>query len=180
MMKTRFFSMIAAACLVAPVVLTGCDKDDDDSPAEISHVVGSYSGTMVASVSAMGHVYDDIDMPDTYEIKISGQDNAPGKVTVSLPECSYTPPMSTTLETIPAITIDNVEVEDKGNGLYSLDKDDYTVAIGGVQYTVNIEDYDSDDKAGTLIAGRDIKLVYTIVPGKMPGFIKFTLTGTLK
>lgn len=180
-MKTvKLMSVLAALFMLVPVFVS-CDKDDDkDEPAEIDHVIGTYSGTMVASVSAMGHVYDDIDMPDTYEIKISSKDNASGRVVVELPECSYTPPMASNPETIAAITVDNVEVENNGNGLYSLDKDDYTVAVNGVQYTLSIEDYDSDDKSGTLIAGRDIKLVYTIVPGKMPGFIKFTFTGTLK
>ena len=181
MNKIKMMSVLAALFMLIPAFVS-CDKDDDDkdTPVEIDHVVGTYTGTMVASVSAMGHVYDDIAMAGTYEIKISKQDKASGRVVVELPECSYIPPMSDKVETIAAITIDNVEVEDNGNGLYSLDKDDYTVAVDGVQYTLEIEDYDSDDKNGTMIAGRDIKLVYSIVPGKMPGFIKFTFTGTLK
>ncbi|MDE7347653.1 MAG: calycin-like domain-containing protein [Muribaculaceae bacterium] len=182
MKKLNILALLSALLLLIPAFVS-CDKDDNgdkDEPAEIDHVIGTYTGTMVASVSAMGHVYDDIPMEGTYEIKISSQDNASGRVVVELPECSYTPPMGSNLETIAALTVDNVEVEENGNGLYSLDKDEFTVAVDGVQYTLNIEDYDSDDKSGTLIAGRDIKLVYTITPGKMPGFIKFTFTGTLK
>ncbi|MDE6380268.1 MAG: calycin-like domain-containing protein [Muribaculaceae bacterium] len=180
MKPMKMLSLLASLLLLLPA-FASCEKDDNDDndlPAEIDHVVGTYTGTMIASVSAMGHVYDDIPMSDTYEVKISKQDN--GKVTVEIPECSYTPPMSDKLETIAALTVDNVEVENNGNGLYSLDKDEYTVAVDGVQYTLSIDDYDIDDKSGTLIAGRDIKLVYSITPGKMPGFIKFTFTGTLK
>ena len=182
-MKTlKTMSLLASMLMLAPA-FTSCGNDDKDEPAETDHVVGSYSGTMVATVSAMGNIYDDIEMPETYTVRISAQDEVSGRVTVELPECSYTPPMSSTAETIPAIRIDNVKVEDKGNGLYSLDKDEYTCELGGTQYRVEIFDYDKDDKDredGTTIAGRDIRLVYSIVPGKMPGFINFTFTGTLK
>ena len=180
-MKTvKMIAVLTALFMLLPVFVS-CDKDSDkNEPAEIDHVIGTYTGTMVASVSAMGHVYDDIQMPDTYEVKISKKDNASGRVVLEIPECSYTPPMATTVETIPSLTIDNVEVDEEGNGRYSLDKDEYTVAVNDVQYTVKIYDYDSDDRSGTMIAGRDIKLVYSITPGKMPGFIKFTFTGTLK
>lgn len=178
----KIMSLLAALFMLMPA-FTSCDNDDDDEPVETDHVVGSYTGNMVATVTAMGHVYDEIVMPETYTVRISAQDGVSGRVTVVLPECSYTPPGSSTLETIPSLTIDNVKVEDEGNGLYSLDKDEYTCKVGETQYRVEIFDYDKDDKDhedGTTIAGRDIRLVYSIVPGTMPGFINFTFTGTLK
>lgn len=186
MRKLNVLVLMSALFLLLPAFV-GCNKDDDDNdPIETDGVIGTYTGNMIASVTitvpgtGVSQSFPDIAMPETYEIKISKMDNGSGRVVLDLPECSYVPPMSDQLETISALTIDNVAVVDEGNGLYSLDKDEYTTAVDGVQYTLSIEDYDSDDKSGTLIAGRDIKLVYDITPGKMPGFIRFTFTGTLK
>ncbi len=173
---------MAMMCLMMPAFVS-CDKDDDDDKqADVDHVVGTYTGTMTATVSAMGQVWDNIDMPDGYVVKITKKDNSSNKVTVEIPQCSYTPPMSEKVETIPALTINDVEVESIGNGMYSLDKDDCTIPIDGVQYKVEIYDYDKDDthrEDGTTISGRYIRLVYSVVPGKMPGNINFTFTGTL-
>lgn len=182
MKKFKMMPVLAALLMLIPAFVS-CDKDDNDDPVEVDPVVGSYSGTMTATVSAMGNVWEGIAMEDEYVVKIVRQDKASGKVTVELPECSYTPPMSDKVETIPALVIENVEVEDEGNGIYSLDKDAYELAVGNVQYSVEIHDYDADDKQpedGTVISGNNIKLVYSVIPGKMPGFIQFTFSGSRK
>lgn len=179
-MKTlKMIGLAAMMCMIAPAFVS-CDSDDEDIK-NVEAVTGTYSGNMVATVSAMGNVYDNLEMPGTFEVKIIKQNSPSDEVTVILPECSYTPPMSDRIETIPALTIPNVDVEHERNGLYSLDKDKYTLAVGGVQYEVTIYDYDKGDthrEDGTTISGKDIILVYSIVPGKMPGSIDFTFRGT--
>lgn len=183
-MKTvKMMSALVALFMLVPVFVS-CDKDDDkDEPVKVDPVVGSYSGTMTATVSAMGNVWEGIKMEGEYVVKIVKQDKASGKVTVELPQCSYTPPMSDKVETIPALVIENVEVEDEGNGIYSLDKDVYEVGVGNVQYSVEIHDYDANDKHpedGTVISGNNIRLIYSVTPGKMPGFIQFNFSGVRK
>lgn len=177
--------LAAMMCLIAPAFVS-CDSDNDDDIKNVEAVTGTYSGTMTASVSMQGNVYENLEMPGTFEVKIIKQNSPSDEVTVILPECSYTPPMSDRIETIPALTIPNVDVEHESNGLYSLDKDKYTLAVDGVQYEVTIYDYDKDDKHredGTTISGKNIRLVYSIVPGKMGamgGSIDFTFSGTMK
>ena len=179
-MKTlKIIGLAAMICLIAPAFVS-CDSDDDDDIKAVEDITGTYSGNMTANVSVMGTIYDNIEFPNSFEVKILKQNSPSDEVTVVLPECSYTPPMSDKIETIPSLTITNVDVEHESNGLYSLDKDNYTTAINGVQYSVKIYDYDKHDthrEDGTTISGKDIILVYSIVPGKMPGSIDFTFRG---
>lgn len=181
----KYLGLLAILLLLAPA-FASCDKDDDEPKKEESNkvdaVVGSYSGSMKATVAAMGNVWENIEMGDTYVFKITKQDNSSDKVRVEIPESSYTPPIPNAKpEIIPALTVDNVEVEKNNDGSYSLDKDEYDIPVDGVQYTVKIYDYDTDDSPiGTKIDGKDIRLVYSVVPGKMPGSITFTFTGKLQ
>lgn len=185
-MKTLKYLVLLGVLLLLAPAFASCDKDDDEPKKEESNkvdaVVGSYSGSMTATVAAMGNVWENIEMGDNYVFKITKQDNSNDKVRVEIPESSYTPPIPNAKpEIIPALTIDNVEVKRNDDGTYSLDKDEYAVPVDGVQYTVEIYDFDTDDtQIGTQIKGKDIRLVYSVVPGKMPGSITFTFTGKLQ
>lgn len=179
MRTLRLFRLIAAICLLMPA-FASCDKDDDEpkkDDASADTVIGDYTGTMTATVSAMGNVWENLPIEGTHTVKIAKQANSE-KVTVEIPECTYAMPTGKT-ETIPALSLNDVDAETDGV-VYTLFKDEFTVPVDGVQYSGKIISMFSSQLPGTVIKDKDIKLVYSVVPGKMPGSITFTFIGKAK
>lgn len=176
-MKTlKMIGLMAMLCFIMPAFVS-CDKDDDDpkkEDASANTVIGDYTGTMTATVSAMGNVWENLPIEGTHTVKITKQANSE-KVTVEIPECTYAMPTGKT-ETIPALSINDVDAETDGV-VYTLFKDEFTVPVDGVQYSGKIISMFSSQLPGTEIKDKDIKLVYSVVPGKMPGSITFTFIG---
>ncbi len=184
-MKTlKNFGLFALLCLLLPT-FASCDKDNNEPKVEPpteepnigEAILGSYTGTMTATVSAMGNVWENLPIEDTHTVKITKQANSE-KVTVEIPECTYAMPTGKT-ETIPALTINDVDAETDGV-VYTLFKDEFTVPVNGVQYSGEIISMYSSALPGTVIKDKEIKLVYSVVPGKMPGSITFTFIGEAK
>ena len=180
MKKFRIYAAFAVLLSVF-AVFTACSKDDDEpelpeipeTPFGASKVSGEYRGKMTATVTAMGATYEGLEMSDQYQV-IVDVDTAAGTAKVVLPQCSYTPPMATASETNPSITVEGVKVIDAGGGIVSLEIDNYDYVLNRKLYTVGILAYDKSTDEGTKIEGDNLNLVYTVVPGKMPGYIKFT------
>ena len=167
MKATRILSMLAAVLLLMPAFVS-CDKDDDkDEPAVADAIVGTYTGSLGYSV--MG--FDPGKIEGSYELKITKDADDADEVTVILPTCSFTPPIpQASAFTIPALTVSDVDVTEKGS-VYTISKDDFTIEIDGGIYTGKL--------SGT-IAGKDSKIEYVVRPVRMPMDINFTFTGTLK
>ena len=166
-MKTlRMIGLTALLCLIMPAFVS-CDNDDDkDDPTVAAAILGTYSGSLDYSV--MG--YEPGNIEGEYELKIMKDPTDADDVTVVLPQCTFTPPIGDTAFTIPSLTIDDVDVAEKG-GKYSLSEDDFSVKVGDVTYTGRL--------TGT-IEGKTVKAQYIVRPGRMPMDINFTFTGTLK
>ena len=166
-MKTlRMIGLMAILCLIMPA-FASCDKDDDDDPAVANSILGTYSGTLGYTV--MGFEPGTID--GTYDLKLINDPTDADDVTVVVPECTFTPPIpNASAFTIPSLTINDVDVTEKG-GKYLLSEDDFEIKVGEVTYTGKL--------SGT-VDGKNINVDYVVRPGKMPMDINFTFTGTLK
>lgn len=169
-MKTVKMMAVLAALLMLLPAFVSCDKDDDKAepkPGDISNIIGTYSGSLAYSVLGFEPGMIDGD----FDLKIMNDASDRDDVVVVLPECSFTPPIPQASSfTIPAITVDGVDVIEKGN-VYTISDDDFQVTINGVEYTGNL--------TGT-VAGKNIQVEYMVRPGKMPMDINFTFEGTLK
>lgn len=167
-MKTlKFLSMFLAAFMLMPA-FASCDKDDDnDDPAVVDAITGSYTGSLAYSV--MG--YDPGDIEGSYELKIIKDAHVADEVTVIFPQCSFTPPIpQASAFTIPSLTVSEVDVNEKGN-VYTINEDDFSIDVNGTTYTGKLSGTIKDKKAN---------VEYTVRPGRMPMDINFTFTGTLK
>lgn len=169
-MKTvKMMAVLAALIMLLPAFVS-CDKDDDKDepkPGDISNIIGTYSGSLAYSVLGFEPGMIDGD----FDLKIMNDASDRDDVVVVLPECSFTPPIPQASSfTIPAITVDGVDVIEKGN-VYTISDDDFQVTINGVEYTGNL--------TGT-VARKNIQVEYMVRPGKMPMDINFTFEGTLK
>lgn len=173
MKKIRLIPLLVALFMLLPAFVS-CDKDDDkdepnpgDSTLDVGKITGSYSGSLGYSV--MG--FEPGDIEGTYELKILKDAKDADEVTVVLPECSFTPPIpQTSAFTIPSLTVDGVDVAEKGD-VYTLSEDDFAIKVGEVTYTGKL--------SGT-VTDKTIKVEYVVRPGRMPMDINFTFTGTLK
>lgn len=168
MKKIKMMSVLAALLMLLPAFVS-CDKDDDpkDQTADVEKITGTYTGSLAYSVLGFepGMIEGD------YDLKVMKDASDKDDVVVVLPECSFTPPIPQASSfTIPAITVDGVDVIEKGN-VYTISEDDFQITINGVEYTGNL--------TGTM-AGNDIQVEYMVRPGKMPMDINFTFKGTLK
>lgn len=173
MKQVRMMAVFAALCLLLPAFVS-CDKDEDDpnggnepieEPIDVSKIFGTYSGSLGWKVMTTEDMFTDV-----YDLIIS-DDNDDDDVTVTLPQCTFTPPIENARPfTIPSLEVNDVDVEKAGNG-YSISADDFVKVIDGVNYTGKIE--------GT-VDGNNVKIYYTLIPGIMPMPINFTFTGTLK
>lgn len=171
MKKYNLFALLAGLLLIIPAFVS-CNKDDDsDEPDDnngtvVSNIIGSYKGSF-DSVSVMGI---SCDVPGEYDFIIKKMSNESDKVTVVLPECSYSVgPMGAEPRTIPSITVDDVDVLEN-NSIYKINGN-YEVEVDGVTYSGEIAGTIQDNKADVF---------YTISPGKMGMSINFTYSGTLK
>lgn len=166
MKSIKFISMIVAAFLLMPAFVS-CDKDDKDDPVVADSILGTYEGSL--SYSVMG--YDPGDIEGSYELKIIKDANDADEVTVIFPQCSFTPPIpQASAFTIPALTVSDVDVTEKGK-VYTISEDDFSIDVNGTTYTGKLSGTIKDKKA-------DVE--YTVRPGRMPMDINFTFTGTLK
>lgn len=166
-MKTyKFMTVLAALFLIMPAFVS-CGNDDDDEPAAVESISGSYTGTLGYSV--MGYPADNL--TGDYTLVIAKDAKEKDEVTVTLPQCSFTYPGSQAgAYTIPALTVTGVDVKVKGN-VYTIEKDNFKVSLDGVDYTGSM--------IGT-VAGKDAKVEYTLQPGRMPMDINFTFQGSVK
>ena len=174
-MKTiKMMSVLAALFMLLPAFVS-CDKDDNepDDPngagqtVDLNKVIGTYTGSLDYSVAQ----YEPGNIEGTYELKIMKDATDSDDVTVVIPECSFTPPIpNASAFTIPSLTIDDVDVTEKG-GKYTISEDDFSVKVGDVSYTGKI--------SGT-VEGNKITVNYIVRPGRMPMDINFTFTGTSK
>lgn len=173
-MKWRLTTVLAALCMLIPAFVS-CDKDDKepedpnggDQTVDVSKITGTYAGSLDYSVAQ----YEPGNIEGIYELKIMKDASDDDDVTVVIPECSFTPPIpQANAFTIPTLTIDDVDVTEKG-GKYTISEDDFSVKVGDVVYTGKI--------SGT-VEGKIIDVNYVVRPGRMPMDINFTFTGTLK
>lgn len=160
-MKLKVWSVLALLCLALPVFVS-CSDDDDDDPVVTGNVTGTYSGTLNATVMAT-----DCPMDGEYQLSILSQKDE-DLVTVVLPQCSFTTPGMPTAQTIPSVTVVDVDVDTYSDG-YTIKADEFNVTMDGVSYTGSIN--------GT-VSGGVAKINYSMVPGKMPMQINFTFNGT--
>ena len=167
MKKIRLIPLLAALFMLLPAFVS-CDKDDDkDDPAVADAILGTYSGSLGYTV--MG--YEPGDIEGEYELKIMTDPADADDVRVVIPQCSFTPPIpQASAFTIPSLTVDGVDVAEKG-GVYTLSEDDFAIKVGEVTYTGKL--------SGT-VTDKTIKVEYVVRPGRMPMDINFTFTGTLK
>lgn len=161
----KYLMTFLAFAFIIPL-LASCGDDDD--PGQGEAIKGTYSGTLGYSVMN----YAPGDLPGAYDLQIIPDSKEDTKVTVVLPECSFTyPGAQNGAHTIPQLVINDVEVKANGN-VYSIEKDDFEIVLDGVKYP--------GSKLQGTIAGRDIKLEYTLRPGGMPMDLNFSFKGTLK
>ena len=167
MTKIRLIPLLAALFMLLPAFVS-CDKDDDkDDPAVADAILGTYSGSLGYTV--MG--YEPGDIEGEYELKIMTDPADTDDVRVVIPQCSFTPPIpQASAFTIPSLTVDGVDVAEKG-GVYTLSEDDFAIKVGEVTYTGKL--------SGT-VTDKTIKVEYVVRPGRMPMDINFTFTGSLK
>lgn len=177
MKAIRILSALAALFMLMSA-FTSCDsKDNDNEPeqpnggdteqtVDFSSILGSYSGALGWKVMTVEGTFD-----EKYEIQISKAADVDDKVTVEIPECSFTMPGSSRPQTIPALTLEDVNVSKTSDG-YEISSADFSVKVGETSY-------DGSDFAGK-ITGQNIQIAYTMTPGVMPMPINFTFTGTLK
>ena len=167
MMKIFKTMALLASMFILMPAFTSCGDDDDDDPKnlDVSKITGTYSGQLGWKVMTSEGDFD-----GTYEIQILPEKNDDDDVTVVLPECSFTMPGTTMERTIPSLTVRDVDVKETGN-VYTISEDDFDITVDGTKYIGSI--------SGT-VAGRDVKLNYSLQPGQMKMDINFTYTGTLK
>jgi len=161
---------ILTAVFIGTAALTSCDDDDDDKDRDggASIIAGTYNGDLAAKVTTI-----DCNIEGKYDFIINKQQDTDDDVTVVLPECSYTTPGMQKPQTIPAITVTDVDVKRSisDNNVYVIEEDNFTVTIDGVVYYGTIQ--------GT-VTGFDIQVNYSLRPGKMPMVINFTFSGKKK
>lgn len=161
----RLVGLMTMLCFIMPAFVS-CDKDDDE-PADTDGLAGVYSGSLSYSVSG----YEPGDIKGTYDLKILKDANDEGDVTVVIPECTFTPPITQGRAfTIPELSIEGVDVAQKGD-VYTLNKDKFRMDINGVTYSGNLSGR---------VNGKNVVLEYLVRPGRMPMDINFTFSGTLK
>lgn len=164
---------LSAALLVGTTAFVSCSDDDDDFPkkGEIESLTGTYSGSLGATVAVPGSSTVDCNIDGTYEVIVETEPKENDEVVVVLPSCSYTTSQMQTAQTIPAITVREVEVDREGHDAqtYYIEEDDFTVAVDGVTYTGQLHG---------IIRGSSINLTYSLTPGSMPMPINFTFNGT--
>lgn len=174
-MKTvKMMTVLAALFMLLPAFVS-CDKDDKEpqdpnggeQTIDVNKIIGTYTGSLDYSVAQ----YEPGNIEGSYELKLMKDANDADDVTVVLPECSFTPPIpQASTFTIPSLTIDDVDVTEKG-GKYTISEDDFSVKVGEVAYTGKI--------SGT-VEGKNINVNYVVRPGRMPMDINFTFQGTIK
>lgn len=174
-MKTisRLIWILALAFIgSASLVSCGDDDDDDDLDGGASKIAGTYSGALTATVNVMGQAVE-CNFDGTYDMSILREKNTDDDVTVVLPACSFATPGMQTAQTIPAIHVEDVDVERSLTDVntYLIDEDNFSVMIDNVVYSGSIK--------GKVI-GSSINVNYALKPGAMPMYINFTYTGTLK
>lgn len=149
--------------LLASTAITACGNDDKPEISDAAHVAGTYAGT--ANVNVMGTDCGDM----TFDVVIAEEED--GTATVTLPQCSFTPPIQGATElTITAVPVHGVKVTESGNA-YTVSIDAYTETINNVTYTGKIE--------GKII-GKNADIQYVIRPGRMPMDINFDFKGMRK
>ena len=166
-MKTvKMISLLAALLMLIPAFVS-CDKDDD--PAEADAIIGTYSGSLAYSVAQ----YAPGTIDGTFEFQIKKDAKDADDVVVVIPECTFTPPLGPNARpfTIPALTVDDVDVSAKGQ-VYTIKEDSFSQTIDG-------KEYEGSNLTG-IVTGKDITLTYQVIPGSMGMPITFTFTGTLK
>ena len=161
-MKYRFLSILAMLCMAMPAFVSCNDDDDDDDPALVDGVIGTYTGSLGAQVMNI-----DCPMEGKYEVSIWNASDA-DEVRVVLPKCAFAMPGSSAADTIPSLTVYDVDVKASGNS-YILDEDDFSVTVNGVVYTGSIN--------GT-VSGKNAKINYVVKPGRMPMPINFAFDGS--
>lgn len=159
MVKFKILLGLMLLCLLAVALACG---DKNNEPVDAAMVTGSYSGTLEGNVTG---IY--CDLPGEYTVVIADDKASAGKVTVTLPECSFVMPGTERMMTIPALTVDGVDVKENGN-VYSVSKERYSIEVATTKYSGNISGK---------IPGKDMELSYVIQPGVMPMEIHFTFKG---
>ncbi len=167
MKKLSRIFLILTAVFIGTVAFASCDNDDDDMDRDggASIIAGTYNGGLTAKVTTI-----DCNIEGKYDFIINKQQGTDDEVTVVLPGCSYTTPGMQKPQTIPAITVADVDVEHSlsDKNVYIIEEDDFTVSINGTTYTGSIQ--------GT-VTGSDIRVNYSLKPGQMPMDINFTFSG---
>ena len=168
-MKTVKMMAVLAALLMLLPAFVSCDKDDDKdepNPVDISSIVGTYSGSLGWKVMTTEGNFN-----ETYDLLISEDKTDSDDVIVTLPQCTFTPPIENARPfTIPALEVHDVDVVKAGDA-YNLSEDDFEITIEGKKYTGRIN--------GT-VKGKNVEVAYTVTPATMPMPINFTFTGTIK
>lgn len=161
---------ILAIALLGSSALVSCDDDDDDRDLDggASKIAGTYNGTLTAKVMTI-----DCNFEGTYDLQILRERGTDDDVTVVLPACSFSTPGMQTAQSIPTLTVTDVDVERSLTdvNIFTIEDDDFTVVMDNVIYSGKIRGK---------VEGSNISVNYTLTPGSMPMPINFTFAGSLK
>lgn len=163
-MKLKLWSVFAMLCLAMPLLVSCGDDDDKDDlkPEDIQKITGNYNGSLSAVVNGKTYPLD-----GEYQITILSQKNDNDEVTVILPACTFTMPGTNMTQTIPALTVTDVDV-DLVADTYFLEEDDFNMMVDGMAFR------------GSLMGNINKKasaFTFVIYPGGMPMPITFSFKG---
>lgn len=163
-MKIKSLLYVLLLALV-PAVFTACNDDKDEPDDQPIWDMTQYTGYFGALEASVNGTHCDFD--GDYEVIIHKENSEATKVSVTLPQCSFTIPGTQMNQTIPSLKVENVTRE-KGKDGIKLSKSETAITLEGVQYTVVLE--------GTMTA-TGVTLNYSLQPGKMPMVINFSYKG---
>lgn len=158
----RRFQRLLTATLIglAAFGFASCEKDkdkDDDANVNLENVAGTYQGSTAISVPAQpGVAIETVEM----SVTLAGQSN--GKLTISIPEVSYT--LNGREMQLSGFELRDVGAATGENGSVIIPTTPIDLTVGGMQYTGAL--------SGKVLGGR-LSLDYTLKPGQMPFEILF-------
>lgn len=154
-LKSLLYVLLLA---LMPAVFTSCG--DDDEPADVTDIAGTYTGDLEATVMTTLCNFD-----GEYSVEITKYYGANPSIT--LPECSFTVPGTEMPLTIPSLKVSDITVSQEKSGC-SISSGEKEIEVNGVKYPVSLN--------GT-VKGKEVNLTYSVQPGRMPMPINFTFKG---
>lgn len=151
---------MAALVGIAAFGFACCEKDkdkDESASVNLEAIAGEYQGTTSISVPAQPGV-----AIEPVEMAVTLTKQAAGKLTISIPEVSYT--MNGREMQLSAFSLAEVSVTEGEDGSILIPTTEIDQAVGGMQYTGAL--------SGKAKGGK-LSLTYSLKPGAMPFEILF-------